>query len=161
MVWSTTITEVLNSWNQQGVFSYVIPFLLIFALVYGILVRTQIFKDNKGVNAIIAVAVGLLAIQFDFVATFYAVIFPRFGVGLSIFLVLILSIGFFYPGEATGKLKIIGIIVGAGVVLWSLMSWGWWGDNFGVGDWFIQNLWALAVLGVLIGGIVLVTKDKK
>jgi hypothetical protein len=51
----TTITEVLNIWNDIGVFSYVIPFLLIFAVVFAIMDKTKMFssqgKDNRGIIA--------------------------------------------------------------------------------------------------------------
>ena len=91
-----TITDVLNSWNDIGVFSYVIPFLLIFAVVYAILQKSGVLGDNKTIDAIVAAAIGLLSLQLDFVATFFAVIFPRFGIGIAIFLVALIFIGFFY-----------------------------------------------------------------
>ena len=86
----TTVTDVLNVWNDLGVFSYVIPFLLIFAVVYAILDKSKILGDNTTIGAIVAAAIGLLALQFDFVPEFFAVIFPRFGIGISIFIVLII-----------------------------------------------------------------------
>ena len=82
----TSITDVLNIWNEMGVFSYVIPFLLIFAVVFAILKKTGMLSsrsadgkgdDNNGILAIISVAIGLLALQFDFVAEFFSIIFPR------------------------------------------------------------------------------------
>ncbi|MCK4649748.1 hypothetical protein KAT36_00810 [Candidatus Pacearchaeota archaeon] len=157
----TTITDVLNIWNEIGVFSYVIPFLLIFAVVFAILKKTGILGDeNDGILAIIAVALGLLSLQFDFVSEFFAVIFPRFGIGLSIFLVLIILAGFFFP-KATGE-KVpggwIGMAVGIGVVLWALSSWDRWTSSIGFGGWFTENFWALIVLGIIIAVIVIVTK---
>ncbi len=38
------IGDVLSSWEQAGFFSYLLPFLLIFALVFGILTQIQLFK---------------------------------------------------------------------------------------------------------------------
>ena len=45
--------------ENAGFYSYILPFLLIFALVYGILIRLDLFASNKPVTAIIAVSVGL------------------------------------------------------------------------------------------------------
>ena len=71
----TTVTEVLNIWNDIGVFSYVIPFLLIFAVVFAIMDKTKMFssqgKDNRGIIALIAVSISLLSLQFDFVSEFF------------------------------------------------------------------------------------------
>ena len=87
-----TITDILNIWADYGVFAYALPFLLIFAIVFGILSKTDILGKNKGVQATIALAVGLLSLQFDYVTNFYATIFPYAGIGISILLVAISSI---------------------------------------------------------------------
>ena len=163
-----TVTEVLNIWNEMGVFSYVIPFLLIFAVVFAILDKTKMLSsannDNKWIIAIIATAIGLLALQFDFVSEFFAVIFPRFGVGLAVFLSLIIFLGFFWPeGDSgfTGHTKWIGFVVGIGVVIWGLSSWDQWSGQVGFGGWFVENVWALIILGGLIAVIIIVAKSGK
>jgi len=85
-----TFGGVLSYMEQAGFFAYILPFLLIFALVFGILTKTQIFKNNKAINGIIALVVGLLSLQFDFVPIFFSEIFPRMGVGLAIILALLI-----------------------------------------------------------------------
>lgn len=149
-----SVTDVLNVWNDMGVFSYVIPFLLIFAVVFAILKKTKILgNENDGILAIISVAVGLLSLQFDVVSEFYAVIFPRFGVGLSIFLVLIIFIGFFFPKDSDiGKMKPIGYVVGIGAVAWALVSWGDWVGN-GIGWWVEEYFWSIIILALVVGVI--------
>ncbi len=159
----TTITDVLNIWNEMGVFSYVIPFLLIFAIVFAILKKTGILGDeNDGILAIISVSIGLLALLNDHVSRFFEIIFPRFGIGLSIFLILIIMIGFFFPkNENIGSMKWIGFSVGIGVVIWALSSWDEWTNYAGFGGWFTENFWALIVLGIVIGVIAIVAKPGK
>ena len=43
-----TIGNLFAQWEAEGVFAYVLPFLLIFAIVYGLLMKMNIFatKDN-------------------------------------------------------------------------------------------------------------------
>lgn len=55
------ITSVIQTWRKFGIFDFVLPFLLVFAIVYGILERTQLFgeKTGKSVNAIIAFAIAM------------------------------------------------------------------------------------------------------
>jgi hypothetical protein len=161
MAFQTSITDILNQWADFGVFAYLIPFLLIFAVVYAILDKTQLLGENRPVEAIIALAIGLLALQFDFVSTFFAEIFPRFGVGLAVFLVLVILIGFFYQGEETGKLKWIGFVTGIGVVVWALVNWNFWSDNFSIGNWLGEYFWSLIVLGGVIALIFIVATSGK
>ena len=161
----TTITDVLNIWNDVGVFSYVIPFLLIFAVVFAILDKTKMLSgsdgENRGIIAIIAVAIGLLSLQFDFVSEFFAVIFPRFGVGLALFLVIIIFLGFFYPTTGDRKVAWVGWVVGIGIFIWSLSSWDEWSSQLGFGGWFVENVWALIVLGILVAIIVAFVKGSE
>lgn len=156
MVFGTSIYDVLNQWHQLGVFDIVIPFLLIFAVVFAILHKTKLFGDeNRSINAIISASIGLLALQFGFVQSFYAEIFPRFGVGLAIFLVLIIALGFFV-GDDRGKMEWIGWVIGIGVVLWALVNWNDWSSNYNIGLWIEEYFWSIVVVGLVIGGVWLV-----
>ena len=83
--------NVLSQWEQLGVFTYVLPFLLIFALIFGILQKVKIFQESKGINAVIAVSTALMALQFNFVPLFFSDIFPQLGIGLSIVLIGIMN----------------------------------------------------------------------
>ena len=109
---AVTVTDILNQWDQIGVFSYVIPFLLMFAVIFAILQKTKILtgsdQENKGLLAIISISISLLALQFDLVPAFFGIIFPHFGVGLSIFLVLLILLGFFYDGSKITNEEIFG-----------------------------------------------------
>jgi len=164
----TSITEVLNIWNDMGVFSYMIPFLLIFAVVFAILSKTKLLSsadnENRPILAIISISVGLLALQLDFVSEFFAVIFPRFGVGLALFLTIIIFLGFFSV-DAAGKpgtsIKVFGWIIGVGVFIWALSYWDQWSGQVGFGGWFVQNVWALIVLGGVIAAVVLIARPWK
>jgi hypothetical protein len=111
--------NVLNNLTEIGFFDYVLPFLLIFSLVFGILSSIQIFKDNKGIDAIIALVVGLMALQFDIVPLFFAQVFPRLGVALAVILVILILAGFFVdPSKAWVMYVLMGIgFISAVVVL--------------------------------------------
>lgn len=97
----SAIGGVLDQWAAAGVFDYMLPFLLIFSLVFGILGQINIFKENKNraVNAIIALVVSLMALQFNFVSTFFAEVFPRLGIGLVVLLIVMVLLGLFAPNK--------------------------------------------------------------
>src|SRR3989338_6865530 len=121
--------NVLAQWESLGVFSYVLPFLLIFAIVFVVLSSLNIFKENKGVNAVISLSVALMSLQFDLVAVFFSEIFPRFGIALAIILVLVIVSGLFIDSENDKGFRwlfaIIGIVIMAVVVFKSLSAYGW------------------------------------
>jgi len=112
------VGTLITQMESMGFFTYMIPFLLIFALVFGLLTRMGIFvthgqggaaTPNVGVNAIIALGVSLLSLQFDFVPRFFSEIFPRLGVGLAVILVLIILVGMFMPNRGFMTYILLGI----------------------------------------------------
>lgn len=157
------LTEALNKMNELGIFSYALPFMIVFAIIFGLLQKTKILgepQQTKGINVIIAVAVAGISLMFDVVPTFFQTIFPKFGVALAVFLVLMIFLGFFFmngEGVATEKLKWIGWVLGLGVVIWAFSEWngfGVFGGNFG----FIlqEYLPMFIVIGLIVWGIVAV-----
>lgn len=143
------IGSVLGDWESLGVFDFVLPFLLIFAVVYGILTASKIFSGNKGVNLVISVTIGLMALRFGFVQAFYGEVFPRFGVAIAVFIVVIILGSVFVP-ERRSKLFLMlfawfGIILGGITVFKSLGYLGWLGAS---GWWY--NYGSTMILGILL-----------
>ena len=153
------IGNILNIWGQAGVFSYAIPFLLIFAMIFGILSRMNLFKENKAINGIIALAVALMALQFPFVPMFFAEIFPALGVGLAVILVILILTGLFIDPKNKGwmvGLSVVSIIVVAAVLISSSWSLG-----LSFGGWFRYNWPTLIGIGIFIGLIILIVVASK
>ena len=149
-------------WQSAGIFTYVLPFLIIFAIVFSILNYTNVFKGNRGVVIVISLAVSLLALQFDIVPIFFSEIFPRMGVGLSILLVLVLIGGFFVDPSKDGswmKWVLIGVtaIILIVVVGGSLGSIGF-GSGFGgfgfLGGWDWGNILTIVIIVGLIALVI-------
>lgn len=158
---SLGFTNVLNQLDQIGFFSYILPFLLIFALVYAILTKLDIFKDNKGAGLIVALAIGLLALQLNFVSVFFQQIFPRFGVGLSVLLCALILAGAFISGTESKAFKWIFFSLG-GVIFLFVVGSSFNSMNYNViGTGFWQEYGAIIiVLLAIVGAIIAVTSKK-
>lgn len=151
-VYRTSLTDILNTWADFGVFAYALPFLMIFAIVYGILNKTNLLGENKGVQATIALAIGLLALQFDYVSGFYASIFPYAGMGIAVLLVALILMGL-AAGEKgmewTNKVWFgIGAVIFIVVLFTSLSDFQWLG---GLGYGWIESWPALLAGAILLG----------
>ena len=156
---SGEIGKFLDVLSQAGFFSYLLPFLLIFALVYGILTKLKLFEATKAVNAIIALAVGLLALQFDFVPTFFSEIFPRVGIGLAIILVILILMGLFIPSAPWVPYALFGVSAFVVIVI-LLQTGGVFGSD--IGNWFYDNWPFLAgLIFTLIALAVVVSVSNK
>jgi len=115
------------------------------------------------VSAIIAAAVGLLALQLDTVSVFFATIFPKLGIGIALFFVILIFIGFFYePADGKTPLRYFGWILGIGVALWAIVSWqDWFGGYYSFPSWINENLTLIIVALVFIGIIYFMLRTKK
>jgi hypothetical protein len=139
--------DLLSAWEQAGLFSYLLPFLLIFAMVFGILTKMKIFKDSKAVNAIIALAVALMALQFGFVTSFFAQMFPRLGVGLAVILGVLIIIGLFSDPDSNlinYVLLGIGVVTIGIVIIQTAGALGW-----ASGQWWLDN-WQIVVGAIVV-----------
>jgi len=150
-----TIGNILAQWEQAGVFSYLLPFLMIFALVFAILNQIKLFAKNRGVNFIIALAVGFMSLQFDFVPRFFSEVFPRLGIGIAIILIILIMIGMFMDPTKPGlmiSLMVLGAIIVIVILLNTAGALGfssgyWWSENWGT---VLAMVVVLAIIGMVV-----------
>lgn len=151
------IGDVLDSWNNMGVFAYILPFLLVFAMVYGILNKSKLFGDEaQGVNVILALALGLISLFSPF-PEFVQRMAPNLAIGLSVLLAALILLGLFVKDAKGGQTITYGLI-GLGVVIFLIVTYSSFQGNLSG-----LNLWdqygpAIITLLVLIGFIAAVVK---
>jgi len=146
-------STLMQNWDSWGLFSHILPFLLIFAVVFGILSRMGMFRENKGIQAIISIVLGLLAIRTNLLGDVLKVISPRLGVGLVVLFALLILIGLFIPDESQGMWG--WILMGAGLVIFIVII----GQTADVLKWFNggyygDDLVSYIVLIVLLIGVI-------
>ena len=153
--WS--FTDVLNYWNTMGVFTYVLPFLLVFAIVFGVITKTNILGENRAVHAIIALAIGLLSLVGDYVPRFFQTLAPNLGVGLSILLAGIILLGLFVQEKKTEWVQYI--LVGVGIAVFIVVAYSSLNDvGFSGNLMWQQYAPALVTLAIIVGAIALIVK---
>lgn len=162
--------DLFAQWENAGVFEFMLPFLLIFALVFGLLMRLNIFttKDgntNKGINAIISLAIALMALQFNVVSIFFSEIFPRMAMALSIILVILVLGGLFIPTNKTNNwFMVLLIIIVFGIVLvviyTSMNSMGWGFFSSGGFSYFWRQYGALIIFLAIVIAVIATTSIK-
>jgi len=140
-----------GSLRDAGFYDVILPFLLIFVLVYGILEKTGIFSfqkkeatgTHKGINSVISLVVALIAVQFEGLSLFFGGLFSNLGIAIGAVFVFLLIVGWAMPVNQGGLkwgLFVIFLLV-AGVVLYNSFSlfglnyssfWESTGENLGL-----------------------------
>jgi len=81
---------------DYGFYEIILPFILVFAIVYGILSKVHIFgKDKKNVEVMVSFVLGLLAIGSLRFSGFLKDFIPQLGFGIIIVIGLALILGLF------------------------------------------------------------------
>ena len=154
--------DILYQWESYGVFDLVLPFILIFAMIFGILESTKILGKNKGVDVAISMVIALMALRIGFVQAFFTEIFPRLGVGLAILITVIILAAGFLPEDHRGAVLVgiyaIGFLI-AGVVVFNSFSALNWFDSYWWDDWGATIVGIMLVIGVIVAIVVGKNKD--
>jgi len=166
-------TEIfLQNWV---VTKFILPFLLLFFIVFGILEKTKVFgESNKQLNALISLVIGLI---------FVGAVFPKLVVeNMILFLTVAVVVLFvalilwgFVSGEQglkfenmhTGLKWVIGIAVLVVVLIALLFATGIEYETTRLiiealfGQSWSQTFWTnIAFVAVIVGAVVLILKDK-
>ena len=144
------LQSLIYQWQSAGIFDYLLPFLLVFAFVFGILQKTEILgKDNKSINILLAVVVGFLVLQLPDVPLFFRELFPRLGIGLAVLFSLMILV-YLFVGTDQKKgwdigLASTGAVIGLIVIFKAFDQY-----NFGFA------LPADQVVGWIVGAVLLI-----
>lgn len=151
-----SIGAILNQWETIGVFDLLLPFLLVFAVVFGILSASKVLGENKVIHAIIALVLALLALRFNLFTDFLADVAPRLGIGLMVILAALILLGLFMPQNEDKRQKwFYGFAVLAGiiflVIIWNSFNFFGW---IGFGGYAMQDVIGFVIGLVIILGII-------
>jgi len=96
---------------------FILPFVLVFTLVFAILEKTKLFGEGKRqINAIIGLVVGLILISFSFATKMVSNLMPFLAVSVVILFVFMLLYGFI-TGKKDGDVLHKGVKIALGIIL--------------------------------------------
>lgn len=146
------ISSFFGNLESMGFFDYLLPFVLIFAIIFAILEKIHLFGQNKtNIHVIIALMLGLLfTTQFDIVQRMNLFL-PKisfFIVLVLMFLILIGLLGAKVELGLSGAPFFISVLVCLFALWWAL------GDEFGfeLPQWMQDASWwgqALLIIGII------------
>jgi hypothetical protein len=152
------VSNVLENGFRQlvdlGFFEVIVPFMLIFAIAFGILEQIKIFgPSSKKYNVLISLSMALIVVgqhvlypysKFD-VVTMINNALPQIALVLVALVSLQLILGMFGVKYVLGKTRTSGIItyVAFGLVLWIFLASTGLIDSWNLG-WISSDIWSLA-----------------
>ena len=172
---ASAFRNTLDFFDALGVFDVIMPFLLVFTIVFAILEKTRIFGmekigDNlyskKGLNSIVAFAMSLIFVASSKLVTLVLGTVAQFIILLLLPILFLLLVGTFHTGDeefalSKGWQNIFYVILFIGIMLVFLGQLGWLDIAY---EWTLSNynsqvFSSFVFLAVIVGGIWLVVRE--
>jgi len=177
---ASTLANALDFFRDFGVFDVILPFLLVFTVVYATLQKTEVLGKNKAnLDSMVAFVIGLLVVAATKVVGVINEALPQIMVLVIVGLSFLLMLGIFAKPEGSffesleGNFR-IGLMIIAAVVLIVLgvienskgESWLEYGWNFTINNWNGAIVGSLVLLLVVVAAIWIIVgggekKEKK
>lgn len=138
----------------------ILPFLLVFVVIFAVLRKSQVLGDNKFADTIVAVVVAFIFVGVPAAVGFTMKLLPIITVLVVIILCYYLIFGFLGIHKSSGIMIALGIIFGIafiGTILWATGVWA----KISVNEGLIGSIIMLVVLGGAIAVVVAVGGSKK
>jgi hypothetical protein len=156
---------------ESALFTEVLlPFLLVFVLVFAVLQKTKVLGDKKNqIDALVALTVGLILIGVSSARNFIVNVTPWLAVGLVVILIYLLLFGFVGSDNKDGiKLEkwmkpTFAVLAAVFVVVIVLIYSGAWSKIFDSGSMtnsWLPNIIFLVIIGVAMAVALGGKKDK-
>ncbi len=153
------LEELIDSFADTGIFDYLLPFMLIFVIIYAILQKTKILGEKKSVDALVALITGLFIMYFGRVyeignfLTFFSgkssllLVIIVFFAMIAVFLFKVLEANNLIPeGKKTETIIVVLLVALFLIYLMLRSSPGTWQILFGEG----ASIGSGLILGIVV-----------
>ena len=162
---------VLSLFEQPLFANIILPFLLVFTIVFAVLQKTKLLgQDNKAIDVIISLVIGIVFIGVPAVAGVTIKFIPIVAVIVVLIFGLMLMFGISGISQGEGAFQFhsgikitLGIVIGIAFIITILWATGTLQYIIAVKEkWWASQLWqTLIFIGLLVGVIIaLVVKGK-
>ena len=133
-------------------FDFLLPALLIFAVIFGILTSTNVLGGNRGVNFVIAAAAALMAMRLQIVSDFFGLLLPGLGIGVAVLVVILVMAGLFMSNANWRQWMPTffwgGVVLGLIIVISVLNEFAWFGSPWWQTNW-VSIVWIVVLVAIL------------
>ena len=174
---ASTFRGVIEFFNELGVYDVILPFLLVFTIIFAILEKSKVFGTEKiegveytrkNLNAMVAFTIGFFVIASTQIVAAINTALAHMVLLMLLALCFILLIGVFWTGEKEVYLEggwktFFMVLMFIGIVLIFLNAVGWLGSawNYTIRHWNSATIGSIVLLSVVIGFMYLITKEPK
>ena len=174
----TIFGEVIGFMNKLGVYDIILPFLLVFTIVFAILEKTKVLGveevDNKkytkkNLNAIVAFVISFLVVASTTLVRVINEAVANIVLLMLVVISFLMLVGVFFGSKEVtlenfpGWTKFFMVVVFIGIVVIFLQALGWLEDIVGLFIYYYDVAWvaALILIILILAFMWFITKERK
>lgn len=115
------LQDVINLAKDVGVFQFYLPFILVFAILYGLLARAKIFGQGNAINVVIALAASGFIMVYTPVGITFSEFLTRFVGNVMVIVLTLLAVLMFATLAGTRGVFSVGEFFKSGWGMWSVI----------------------------------------
>lgn len=160
---NVNLSDMIKGLESMGFYAVLLPFLLIFTILFAILQKIKLFgTDSKNINIIVAVVIAFFVVRVPSIIATINMFLPKVSMIVLFLLMFLLIIGIFgASGEGiSGGWFFVAMAVSMGGLIWAITSSI---PGISLPSWLkltSGDVQILIFVAVLIGGIFLITREK-
>ena len=174
---ASTFRGVIEFFTELGIYDVILPFLLVFTIVFAILEKSKVFGTEKigdtvytrkNLNSMVAFVIGFLVVASTQVVAIINTALAHMILLLLLVLCFILLIGVFMSGEKEvilegGWKTFFMVLMFIGIILIFLNAIGWLGSgwDYVVRNWSSATVGSIFLLAFVVGFMFWITKEPK
>jgi hypothetical protein len=147
-------TVLVSNLNSLGFFGFLLPFIFIFAVVYGLLMKAKYFEDQKIVGVLsLVIAFFVIGYGGPILATFFVNLFGLAAIiiaGILVIVLFVAMVGGDISKIASGK-AVMAVVAGIGIIVFFVAAGAFGVD---ISDSAVGIIFVILLLGI---GILFVT----
>lgn len=146
-------TSVFGQLQGMGVFEYLLPFLLIFTIIFAILEKLKILgKDKKNLNLMVALILGLLVVVQPEIVYLINSFLPKISLFILVVLMFLVVAGMFGANTEgwTRAPFLIAIIVCILAIIWALSGNSYLGLPYWMRPSEQDKAWIILIVTVVL-----------
>ena len=174
---ASTFRGVIEFFTELGIYDVILPFLLVFTIVFAILEKSRVFGTEKigdtdytrkNLNSMVAFVIGFLVVASTQVVAIINTALAHMVLLLLLVLCFIILIGVFMSGEKEvilegGWKTFFMVLMFIGIILIFLNAIGWLGSgwDYVVRNWSSATVGSIFLLAFVVGFMFWITKEPK
>ncbi len=144
--------SVFSELQAMGVYDYVLPFLLMFAITFAILEKLKIFGDKSNINLLVSLIMGLVLVSRPDITFMINNFIPKISLFILVILMFLIVFGIF--GGRTEGWESYGIIIALVVcivaVIWALYPGGLYGLPYWLRPDSRDKAWIVLLITIVV-----------